>query len=159
MGDFYGTGIEIWAGFGQNGRLYINTAPPPHFWTFRHLWYSISFGQFEGQIEFPIIKVKCVTAFGANSRPLRKSILETLATSEFQEQIFYQINSYLSDMISREQKTVLWSYVSHYIFPLLQNPEHLMFQTKLKVSKSQKHFFLKLHCPKNERNIRQNSAL
>jgi hypothetical protein len=29
----------------------------------------------------------------------------------------------------------------------------------LKVSKSQKHFFLKLHCPKNERNIRQNSAL
>ena len=23
----------------------------------------------------------------------------------------------------------------------------------LKVSKSQKHFFLKLHCPKNERNI------
>ena len=29
----------------------------------------------------------------------------------------------------------------------------------LKVYKSQKHFFLKLHCPKNERNIRQNSAL
>jgi hypothetical protein len=29
----------------------------------------------------------------------------------------------------------------------------------LKVSKSQKHFFLKLHCPKTEQNIRQNSAL
>ena len=29
----------------------------------------------------------------------------------------------------------------------------------VKVSKSQKHFFLKLYCPKNERNIRQNSAL
>ena len=29
----------------------------------------------------------------------------------------------------------------------------------LKASKSQKHFFLKLGCPKNERNIRQNSAL
>ena len=29
----------------------------------------------------------------------------------------------------------------------------------LKVSKSQKLFFLKLHCPKKERNIRQNSAL
>ena len=29
----------------------------------------------------------------------------------------------------------------------------------LKVSKSQKKFFLKPHCPKNERNIRQNSAL
>ena len=29
----------------------------------------------------------------------------------------------------------------------------------LKVSKSQMHFFLKLHCPKNERNIWQNSAL
>ena len=29
----------------------------------------------------------------------------------------------------------------------------------LKVSKSQKHFFLKFHCPKNEWNIRQNSAL
>jgi len=29
----------------------------------------------------------------------------------------------------------------------------------LKVSKFQKHFFLKLHCPKNERNLRQNSAL
>ena len=29
----------------------------------------------------------------------------------------------------------------------------------LKVSKSQKQFFLKLHCPKNEQNIRQNSAL
>jgi hypothetical protein len=30
---------------------------------------------------------------------------------------------------------------------------------KLKVSKSQKHFFLKLHCPKNQRNIWQNSDL
>ena len=29
----------------------------------------------------------------------------------------------------------------------------------LKFSKSQKYFFLKLHCPKNERNFRQNSAL
>ena len=29
----------------------------------------------------------------------------------------------------------------------------------LKVNKSQKQFLLKLHCPKNERNIRQNSAL
>ena len=29
----------------------------------------------------------------------------------------------------------------------------------LKVSKSQKHFFLKLHCPKNKQNIGQNSAL
>ena len=28
----------------------------------------------------------------------------------------------------------------------------------LKVSKSQNHFFLKLHCPQNERKIRQNSA-
>jgi hypothetical protein len=28
----------------------------------------------------------------------------------------------------------------------------------LKVSLSQKQFFFKLHCPKNERNIRQNSA-
>ena len=32
-------------------------------------------------------------------------------------------------------------------------------KTIVKVSKSQKHFFLRLHCPKNERNIRQNSAL
>ena len=30
---------------------------------------------------------------------------------------------------------------------------------KLKVSKSQKQFFLKLHSPKKELNIRQNSAL
>ena len=29
----------------------------------------------------------------------------------------------------------------------------------LKISKSQKHFFLKLHCPKNKRDIWQNSAL
>ena len=29
----------------------------------------------------------------------------------------------------------------------------------LKVSKFLRQFFLKLHCPKNERNIRQNSAL
>ena len=29
----------------------------------------------------------------------------------------------------------------------------------VKVSRSQKHFFLKLHCPKNERYIWQNSAL
>jgi hypothetical protein len=29
----------------------------------------------------------------------------------------------------------------------------------LKASKSQKQFFLKLHYPKNEKNIRQNSAL
>ena len=34
-----------------------------------------------------------------------------------------------------------------------------IFSAPLKVSKSQKHFFLKLHCPKNELNIRQNSAL
>ena len=32
-------------------------------------------------------------------------------------------------------------------------------ESPLKVSKSQKHFFLKLHCPKNEQNICQNSAL
>ena len=32
-------------------------------------------------------------------------------------------------------------------------------KTEIKVSKSQKQFFLKLHCPKNEQNIRQNSAL
>ena len=32
------------------------------------------------------------------------------------------------------------------------------FGNYLKVSKSQKYFFLKLHCPKNERNIWQNSA-
>ena len=30
-----------------------------------------------------------------------------------------------------------------------------MKKIKLKVSKSQKQFFLKHHCPKNERNIRQ----
>ena len=30
---------------------------------------------------------------------------------------------------------------------------------RLKVSKSQKHFFLKLHCPKDDRNITQISAL
>jgi hypothetical protein len=29
----------------------------------------------------------------------------------------------------------------------------------VKVSKSQKQFFFKLHCPKNKRNVRQNSAL
>ena len=32
-------------------------------------------------------------------------------------------------------------------------------QGNLKVSQSQKHFFLKLHCPKKERNFRQNSDL
>ena len=31
--------------------------------------------------------------------------------------------------------------------------------SQVKVSKYQKQFFLKLHCPQNERNIRQNSAL
>ena len=35
----------------------------------------------------------------------------------------------------------------------------LYFCFVLMVSKYQKHFFLKLHCPKNERNIRQDSAL
>ncbi len=34
-----------------------------------------------------------------------------------------------------------------------------LFMNLLKVSISQKHFFLKFHRPKNERNIRQNSAL
>ena len=46
-----------------------------------------------------------------------------------------------------------WNWVqfmnSSFIFPSLL----------LKVSKSQKHFFLELHYPKNERNIWQNSAL
>ena len=35
----------------------------------------------------------------------------------------------------------------------------LPFCKSLKVSKSQKQFLLKLYCPKNERNIRQNSVL
>ena len=35
----------------------------------------------------------------------------------------------------------------------------LEFVELLKVSKSQKNFFLQLHCPKNERNIWQNFAL
>ena len=35
----------------------------------------------------------------------------------------------------------------------------LMRLALLKVSKSQKYFFLKLHCPKNEQNIRQDSAI
>ena len=35
----------------------------------------------------------------------------------------------------------------------------LYFCFVIKVSKYQKHFFLKLHCPKNERKIRQDSAL
>ena len=38
-------------------------------------------------------------------------------------------------------------------------PESNWIGLSLKVSKSQKHFFLKLHCPKKEQNIRQNSAL
>ena len=43
---------------------------------------------------------------------------------------------------------------------LLINFIHPVCMTYLvKVSKSQKKFFLKLHCPKNERNITQNSAL
>ena len=37
--------------------------------------------------------------------------------------------------------------------------EPAVFLSAVKVSKSQKHFFLKFHCPKNKRNIRQNSAL
>ena len=32
-------------------------------------------------------------------------------------------------------------------------------ELSIKVSKYQKQFFLKLHCPKDERNVRQNSAL
>ena len=35
----------------------------------------------------------------------------------------------------------------------------IIWQLILKVSKSQKHFFFKFHCPKNERNTWQNSAL
>ena len=48
-------------------------------------------------------------------------------------------------------------------FPTKKNPKQCTmsdFQKRqVKVSKSQKHFLLKLHCPKNEQNIRQNSAL
>ena len=40
-----------------------------------------------------------------------------------------------------------------------ENVDLLLMSACLKVSKSQKHFFLKLHCPKNERNIWQNSVL
>ena len=50
---------------------------------------------------------------------------------------------------------------------LLEEEEHAMKQFKVnskifykvKVSNSQKHFFMTLYCPKNERNIKQNSAL
>ena len=38
-------------------------------------------------------------------------------------------------------------------------PVLFIFSSYLKVSKFEKHFFLKLHCPKTERNISQNSAL
>jgi hypothetical protein len=41
----------------------------------------------------------------------------------------------------------------------LEKIKHYSEAYLLKVSKSQRQFFLKLHCPKNERNIRQNSAL
>ena len=44
-------------------------------------------------------------------------------------------------------------------FKFVHLASFFMVQTVLKVSKSQKHFFLKLHCPKNKQNIRQNSAL
>ena len=37
--------------------------------------------------------------------------------------------------------------------------DHSEIPAYIKVSKSQKHFFLKLHCLKNERNVWQNSAL
>ena len=47
---------------------------------------------------------------------------------------------------SKFWKLVNWFHFYSYLFVLFF----------LKVSKSQKHFFLKLYCPKHERNIRQN---
>ena len=47
--------------------------------------------------------------------------------------------------------------VSNFVSKLLSFP--FQYVRLLKVSKSQKHFFLKLHCPKNEQNIRQSSPL
>ena len=48
-------------------------------------------------------------------------------------------------------------YAKHII--LMSPPSFESRGVPVKVSKSQKHFALKLHTPKNERNIRQNSAL
>ena len=44
-------------------------------------------------------------------------------------------------------------------YKVITKSKGLLSNEWLKVNKSQKQFFLKLHCPKNERNIRQNSAL
>ena len=63
--------------------------------------------------------------------------------------ILFTLFTAVSDF--QQLKTMCWqSFIKNICF---------YFQHVLKVSKSQKHFFLKLHCPKNERNIRQNSAL
>ena len=58
------------------------------------------------------------------------------------------------DLIQQVVSSVL-CHISH----LYQKQGDTISLPFLKVSKSQNIFFLKLHCPKNEQNIRQNSAL
>ena len=61
------------------------------------------------------------------------------------------LNNFMNEKQTSEVSSIFLSKEMYFFF-------HCMF-TNLKVRKSQKQFFLKLHCPKNERNVRQNSAL
>ena len=66
-------------------------------------------------------------------------------------------------VVKRISKMCFFFLISLIKLDYLSNSLHLrvtFFRTsRLKVSKSQRHFFLKLYCPKNELNIWQNSAL
>ena len=74
----------------------------------------------------------------------------TLPQTTFMVPIFCKANCRKCSKFS-----LLWP-ISTYFF--LSGGKYLA-EVNVKVSKSQKQFFLKLHFPKKERNIRQNSAL
>ena len=96
--------------------------------------------------------------FVQHQKPARKI---SNCRNHFQKSFFFSFQTWPDNL--------LWyPAVLQFIIVLLQwkdildfwlNFKELLFQRKLKVTKYQKLFFLKHHCLKNERNIRQNSAL
>ena len=59
----------------------------------------------------------------------------------------------------KSQPSILWVPLKGAHTYITDGPKNGGENFILKGSKSQKHVFLKLHCPKNEQNIRQNFAL
>ena len=91
---------------------------------------------------------RCIHEDEQKIRTLR-NIYSLCTVTEFRSKVSSKIHTYIYVSLFRRNHLLLEKILS----------EVWAIEVRLKVSKSQKHFFLKFHCPKNKRNIWQNSAL